>query len=162
MSFLVIILTGDLTQVLIFSLQWPVTITVVSRYSLTHVDTSNQGKVLRLEVTRNTIGFSFTSTLYVVLARFLTGLSTLKTMERKGLCFLRLKTKKIGVFIAGVLFRLGGGKAMALGAASIYLTDPKKKVKSGYSLCNDGFLDGLIPDVLLTIVLLDLSIDGEL
>ena len=50
---------------------------------------------------------------------------------------------------------------MALGAASIYLMDPQKKVQGGLSLSRDNFLDGLVPDVFSTTFLLSWDTDGE-
>ena len=49
---------------------------------------------------------------------------------------------------------------MALRAASIYLTDPQRKVQSGLGLSRDSFLDGLVLGVLSTTFLLGLSTDG--
>ena len=49
---------------------------------------------------------------------------------------------------------------MALGVASIYLTDPQKKVQGGLGLSRDSLLDGLVPGVLLTTFLLSLGTDG--
>ena len=49
---------------------------------------------------------------------------------------------------------------MASDAASIYLTDPRKKVQGGLGLSRDSFLDGLVLNVLLTNFLLGLSMDG--
>ena len=80
-------------------------------------------------------------------------------MEKQGLCFLILKAEAIEDFIAGVLFVLGIKRAMGLGAASIYFTDPRQKVESGFGLRNNSFLDALISDVLLTAVLLGLGIN---
>ena len=49
---------------------------------------------------------------------------------------------------------------MALGAASIHLTDPQKKIQGGLGLSHDTFLDGLVLSVLLTTFLLGLGTDG--
>ena len=51
---------------------------------------------------------------------------------------------------------------MALGAASIHLMDQQRKIQRGLGLSHDSFLDGLVPGVLLTTFLLDLSTDGGL
>ena len=49
---------------------------------------------------------------------------------------------------------------MALGAASIHLTDSQKKVQDGLDFSRDSLLDGLVPGVFLTTFLLGLGIDG--
>ena len=48
---------------------------------------------------------------------------------------------------------------MALGAASIYFTDPQKKVLGGLSVSRDSLLDGLVTSVLSTTFLFGLGID---
>ena len=49
---------------------------------------------------------------------------------------------------------------MALGIASIHLTDSQRKVQDGLSLSRDNLLNSLVPVVFLTIFLLGLSADG--
>ena len=46
---------------------------------------------------------------------------------------------------------------MALKVASIYLTDPERKVEGGFDFYDNGFPNGLVPDILLTAVLLGLG-----
>ena len=48
---------------------------------------------------------------------------------------------------------------MAPRIANIHLSDLEQKAKSGFSLCGDGFLNDLLPDVFLTVILVDLGID---
>ena len=48
---------------------------------------------------------------------------------------------------------------MASEAATIYLTDPQKKVQGGLGLSRNSFLDGLVPGVFFTIFLLGLGTD---
>ena len=45
-------------------------------------------------------------------------------------------------------------------AASIHLTDPRRKLQSVLGLSRDSLLDELVPGVLLTTFLLGLGIDG--
>ena len=49
---------------------------------------------------------------------------------------------------------------MALKVASIYLTDPQRKVQGGHGLSRDSFLDDLVPGLLLTNFLLGLGTNG--
>ena len=49
---------------------------------------------------------------------------------------------------------------MASRVASIYLTDPQRKVQGGLGLSHDSFLDGFVPSVFLTIFLFSLGTDG--
>ena len=49
---------------------------------------------------------------------------------------------------------------MAPEAASIHLTNRKKKIQGGLGLSRDNLLDGLVPGVFSTIFLVDLGADG--
>ena len=79
-------------------------------------------------------------------------------MRRHGSCFLAAEQK--GALVPGVVFGRFRGGAVALGAASIYLTDPQKKVQGGLALSRDSLLDGLVLGVFSTTFLLSLSTDG--
>ena len=107
------------------------------------------------------IGFYITPSFFMVLARFLTGLSTLGAMMRQDLYLLRLRAEKIGVSITGILCRHGNGEAMALGTANIHLTDLKRKVEGGFGLRNNGLSDSLVSSIFSTAILLDLGTDRE-
>ena len=80
-------------------------------------------------------------------------------MERQSLYFLSLRVEDIEVSIVGMLFQLRDGGVVSLGAASIYLTDPGQKVKGGFGLRSDSFLNGLVPSVLSIPILLSMSTD---
>ena len=80
-------------------------------------------------------------------------------MKKQDLCFMRLKTEEIRVFITIVLFGLRGGKAIALRAMSIYFTDREQKDGGGFGLRNDSLLDGLVLDVFAAAILLNLGTD---
>ena len=69
--------------------------------------------------------------------------------------------EKIKASIAGVLFGLKNGSAIALRATSIHFTDQGWKVEGGFGIRGNAFPDGLIPNIFLTTVLLDLGIDRE-
>ena len=120
---------------------------VVPRRSLSCVDSNSQGEALRTRATRITIGFSIAITLFVIWARFLKGLSILKAMGKQGLFFLKLRAEGIRAFLAGVLFILESGGAMALRASKTYLTDPRQKVEGGFSLRGNSFLYDLVSSI---------------
>ena len=42
-------------------------------------------------------------------------------------------------------------------ATGIYFSDPKQKVKSGFGLYSNDFLDGPLPNILLAIILIGLG-----
>ena len=107
------------------------------------------------------IDFSTALIFFVLLAKSFEGLNMLGTIEKQSLCFVRLRAEEIGAFILGMFFRLRAGGVMALEVASIYLTDSKQKVKGGFGLRSNGFLNGLIPSVFLTAVLLSFDMDRE-
>ena len=48
---------------------------------------------------------------------------------------------------------------MALKIASIYFLDPRRTIEGGFSLRGNGLLNGLLPGVLLTAILLGLGTD---
>ena len=79
-------------------------------------------------------------------------------MKRHGLCLLGAEQK--GASVPGVIFGRFWAGAVASEAASIHLTDPKRKVQGGLGLTRDSFLDGLVPSVFLTTFLLGLGMDG--
>ena len=117
------------------------------------------GKTLKSQVTKTTISFSIAPTFLMVPARSFGGFSTLKLMGRQDLYFLRLKAEEIGVFIAGVFFGLESKRAIAPKAASTHLMDPWRKIEDGFGFCNNGLLDGLVPNILPTALLLGLGTD---
>ena len=47
-----------------------------------------------------------------------------------------------------------------MGAASIHLTDPQRKVQGGLGLSRDSLLDGLVSGIFLTTLLFGLGMDG--
>ena len=50
---------------------------------------------------------------------------------------------------------------MALGIASVHLTDKRKKVQSGLGLSRDSLSHSLVPDVFLTTFLLGLGTEEK-
>ena len=134
---------------------------VVLKCNLSCVDPNGRGEALRSRATKTTIGFFIAIILLVVTARSFGGFSTLRAIGREGSYFLKLKTEGTRASITGVLFKLGGRGAIAPGAASIYLTKPKQKVECGFGLYGNAFLDGLVPSIFLTTILLDLGTDEE-
>ena len=81
-------------------------------------------------------------TLLMVLARSFQDLSLLRTMRRHGLWLLKAERK--GALVPSVILDRFWDGAVALGAASIHLTDPQMKVQGGLSLRRESLLDGLV------------------
>ena len=48
---------------------------------------------------------------------------------------------------------------MALETANIYLTNPEQNAESGFGLWGNSFLNVLLPDVFLSIILIGLGMD---
>ena len=80
-------------------------------------------------------------------------------MKRHSLYLLEAEQKK-ALVLGMILGRFRGG-AMALGAASIPLTDPQRKVQGGLGLSRDSLLDSLVPGVFSTSFLFGLGMDGR-
>ena len=159
MALLVTVVTGGPAHVSIFPMCWLVTATIISSRGLGCVDPSGRGGALRPGVAEAAIAtISIVLTLLMVPARSLRGLSSLGTMRRHGSCLLGAERK--GASVPGVVLGRFRGGAMASRAASIHLTDPRRKVQGGLGLSCDSLLDGLVPNVLLITFLLGLSTDG--
>ena len=143
-----------------FSDVWLVAATIISSRGLGFVDFSGWGGALKPGATGAAIAtISIAPTLLVIPARFFS-LRELRAMRRHGSCLLKAEQK--GTLIPGVIFGRFQGRAVAPEAASIYLTNPQKKVQDGFGLSRDSFFDGLVPGVLLTTFLLGLGTDGGL
>ena len=160
MTLLVTVVTGGPAHVPIFPTCWLVAAIIISSQGLDCVDPSGRGGALRPGAVGAMIAtISIVPTLLMVPARSLRGLSLLGTMRRHGSYLLGAERK--GVSVSGVVLGRFQGGAVALGAASIHLTDPRRKVHGGLSLSRDSLLDGLVPDVLSTTFLFGLGTDGE-
>ena len=159
MALLVTVVTGGSAHVAIFPTCWLVAATTILSQGLGCVDTSGRGEALRPGAAGAAIAtISIVPTLLIVPARSLRGLSSLETMRRHGSCLLGAERK--GASVPSVVLNRFRGGAVALGAASIHLTDPRRKVQGCLGLSRDCFLDGLVQDVLLTAFLLGLGTDG--
>ena len=74
--------------------------------------------------------------------------------------FRLLKFEKISVkplFFTAFVYL--GGKSMAPWIANVYPSNSQRKVKSGFDLCRNVFLDGMPASVLLATILIDLGTD---
>ena len=94
----------------------------------------------------------------MVILRPVKGLGILKPLRKLGSRLLRpgkipVKTLFFAMFVC---FRK---RLIALGIASIYFSDSGRKVKSGFSLCCNSFLNGLILDGFLATILIGLGTD---
>ena len=159
MALLVTIVTGGPAYVPIFPTCWLVAATIISSQGLGCVDPSGRDGALRPGAAGAAIAtLSIMPTLLMVPARSLQDLSSLETMRRHGSCLLGAERKGASILDV-VLGRFQGG-AVASGAASIHLTDPRRKVQGGLGLSCDSLLDSLVPGVLLTTLLFGLGTDG--
>ena len=50
---------------------------------------------------------------------------------------------------------------MASRTANIHLLDLRRKIESGFSLRNDGFLDGVLLGIFATVILLNLGMNKK-
>ena len=161
MALLVPVVTVGLAYVPIFPTRWLVPATIISSQSLGRVDPSGRGGALRLRAAKATIAtILIMLTLLMVLVRSLQSLSLLETMRRHGSCLLEAERK--GALVPSMILGTFQDRAMALGAASIHLTDQQRKVQGGFGLSCDSLLDSLVPDVFLTTFLLGLGMNGGL
>ena len=102
MAFLVIVVTGGPAHVPIFPMRWLVAATLISSWSLGYVDPSGQGGALRPGAAGAAIAtIPIISTLLMVLAGSLQGLSSLETMRRHCLCLLGAERK--GALVPGMI-----------------------------------------------------------
>ena len=159
MTFLVTVVTGGTTHVPILPTRWLVAATIISSRSLGRDCPSSRSGARRPGAVRAAIAtISIVLTLLMVPARSFRGFSSLGTMRRHGLCLLGAERK--GASVSGMILGRFQGGAMALGAISIYFTDPQRKVQGGRGLSHDSFFDGLVSGVFLTTFLLGLSTDA--
>ena len=158
MLFLTIIVINSLTQV--FNIPSGHLITIVSSGRIGCLDSSGWGKALRLLATDAiiTTTFSIMTIILKVFLRLVKDFSVFGALRR--LKFNLLRTKKISVknLFFGILICLGGG-LITPETASIYFSDQRRKVKSGFDFWHNIFLDSLLPDVFLATILIGLGMD---
>ena len=97
----------------------------------------------------------------MVLLSLIKGFGVLGALRRLEIRLLRPGKVLIEDFLLDAFVRLRG-RLMASKTVNIPFFDSGQKVESGFSLYNDGLLDGLLPGILLTTILLCLSTDGGL
>ena len=83
---------------------------------------------------------------------------TLKILESK---LLRLGKIPVKNFFLAVFVDLRG-ELMALGIASIHLSNLGQKVENAFGLAGNGFLDGFFLGIFLATILIGLGTDGWL
>ena len=122
-ALLMTVVTGGPAHVPIFTTCWLVAATIILSRGLGCVDPSGRGEALRPEAAGAAIAtISIMPTLLMVPARSFQDLSSLGKMRKHDLCLLGAEQK--GASVPGVVLSRFQGRAVALGAASIYLTDP--------------------------------------
>ena len=159
MTLFVKIVTGGPTHISISPTRWLVAATIILSQDLGRIDPSGWGGALRPRATKAAIAtISIMFILLMIPAQSLWGFSSLGMMKRHDLYLLGAERKE--ALIPNMIFDRFWGGALALGAANIHLTNPRKKVQGGLGFSRDSVLDGLIPGVLLTTFLLGLGTDG--
>ena len=158
MPLLITIITGDLSQVLVFPLWWPIAVLVIPSQKIGRIDSSGWDGAWRLWAARPIITTASSSAPFVlmVLSRLVQGLDFLGAMRRLGSGLLRPGRVLVRNFLFGVFIYFEGG-LMAPRTASIHFSDAGQKVESGFGLFSDGFFDGLLSGVLPTAILLGLG-----
>ena len=122
MTLLITVVIGGPAHVRIFPTRWLVAAIIISSRGLGRVDPSGRGGALRSRAAGAVIAtISIAPTLLVVPAMFL-GLGGLGAMRKHGLCLVRAEKK--GALVPDVIFGNFRGRAVALEAVSIHLTDP--------------------------------------
>ena len=94
----------------------------------------------------------------MVFPRPVRGLGILAALKRLRSNLLRPERVPIKDLLLGVFVHLVE-RLIAPKTATIYFSDPKQKIGVGFSLCSNGFLNGLLPIVLSTAILLGLDIN---
>ena len=158
--FFVIIVINDLTQIFVLLFWWPVVVAVVLNKKIGCINPNSYGKVWRSWATRTMITMVFFIAFINlrILLRPVQSLDILKMLRKLRFKLLKFEKNPIEDFFFGMFICLEK-RLMALRTANIYLLNPGQKVKSGFGLCEDGFLDGLFPDILLIVIFFSLDID---
>ena len=160
---LVTMVIDDLTQVFVVLFWWLVAILVVSSRRIDCIDPSGWSKVWKSWAIRATIMTTFSIMLIIlmVLPRPVWGLGVLKTLKRLGFRLLQPEKVLIEDLFPSIFVRFEGG-LIAAKTISIYFSDIRQKVESGFSLYSNDLLNDLFRDVLLRAILLDLGMDKSL
>ena len=155
MPLFVTIVTGDLCQAFVLPLQWPVAVLVILSQKIGCVKSNIWGGAWKSWTARAMITTTFViaSIVFIVFSRLVQNLGVLEALKRLKSTFLRLEKVLVGDLFFGAFVRLGR-RSMAPRTVNIYFLDPGRKVEGGFGLRGNGFLNGLLPDVLLTAILL--------
>ena len=92
----------------------------------------------------------------MVFPRPVQGHDVFGALKRLGFRLLRPRKVLVEDLLFCAFVRLEGG-LIALKTANIYLSNPGQKSESGFGLYADSFFGGLLPNVLLTAILLGLG-----
>ena len=152
MAFLVIIIIGDLIQVLIMLSKQLVTI-ILSR-KIDYVYPSGWGRVLKHWAVITRI-FSIAFIFLVGFLRFLKRLGILEAVRRQDFTLIKPERIPVKNLLFGVFLYLWK-RWIAPRTINIYFTDPKQKVECRFGFWNNSFLDGIPSDIFLTIIMIGL------
>ena len=163
MPLLVIILTSDLIQVPVVLHWWLITVAIVLIRRIGHINSCRWGEAWKSEAAKAIImtTSSIASIVPTVTLMSIWGLGILRELMRLGFRLLRPGRVPVDDLFLSTFVCLRG-RLMAPKTARIYLLNLRQKVKSSFALCSNGLLDGLLPNVLPTAILLGLSMDRGL
>ena len=161
-SFFVIIVIGDLIQVFVFLLWWPVAVLVIPSRRIGYINPSGWSRAWKSWAARATmITASFIAPIvFMVLPRSIQGLGVFRALRRLRSKLLKSRRVPVEDLLFGAFVCLGG-RLMALKIVSIYFSDLRRKVEGRFSLCGNSLLNGLLLGVFLTAILLSLSINEK-
>ena len=162
MSLFVIIIIGDLTQVPVLPLQWPVVVLVFLNRKIACIDPNSWSRVWRSWAVKAIIitFYSITFIISRVLPRLIQGLNVLETLKRLESKLLKLRKVLIKNLFLSAFVRLKE-RLMAPRTASIYFSDLKRKVESSFGFCDNGLFNRLFLDILSMAILLSLGTDKK-
>ena len=105
-----------------------------------------------------TIPFSIALIISMVFLRLFRGFGILEALKRLESRLLRPEKVPIEDLLLGAFVRLRGG-LITPKIGNIYLLDLGQKIERGFGFCNNDLLDGLLPGVFPTAILLGLRTD---
>ena len=145
MPFLIKIISSDLTQILILSLQWPGADRDNPSRGIDYIEPNGWSGAYRSWAARATIMTVFFIALMIsiVFSRLVQSLGVFGVLRRLRSRLLRPKRVLVKNLLLDAFVRLEGG-SIAPKTAIIHLLNPRRQVENGFGLHNNGFLNSLL------------------
>ena len=158
MPFLVTIVIGDLNQIFVLPLQWLVAVLIIPRRRIGRINPNGWREALRSWTVRAmiTTTSSITSIVLMIFLRPVQSFGILGALKRLKSRLLRLEKVPFKDFFFGTFVRLKEG-SIAPRTVNIYFSNPRRKIKGGFSFRGNGFLNGLLSSILSMAILLGLG-----